>query len=76
MKKTALLPLLFVLTACQVTVLSSSDDEITYGHVGTSLNATGTKANTYCAQFGDRKAVLAVTNTDQTVSTFKCVDKE
>lgn len=75
MKKTVLL-LLLVLTACQVAVLSSSEDEITYGHVGTSLNATGTKANTYCAQFGDKKAVLAVTNTEQTVSTFKCVDKE
>ena len=75
MKKTALL-LLFVLSACQVTVLSSGEDEITYGHFGTSLNATGTKANTYCAQFGDKKAVLEVTNTEQTVSTFKCVDKE
>ena len=75
MKKTVLL-LLLVLTACQVAVLSSSEDEITYGHVGTSLNAPGTKANTYCAQFGDKKAVLAVTNTEQTVSTFKCVDKE
>ncbi len=75
MKKGVLL-LLLVLTACQVAVISSSEDEITYGHLGTSINATGTKANEHCAQFGDKKAVLAVTNTDQTVSTFKCVDKD
>ncbi len=75
MKKAVLL-LLLALTACQVVILSSSEDEITYGHLGTSINATGTKANVYCAQFGDKKAVLAVTNTEQTVSTFKCVDKE
>ena len=74
MKKAALL-LFFVLTACQVAVISASEDEITYGHVGTSLSATGTQANEHCAQFGDKKAVLAVTNTEQTVSTFKCVDK-
>ena len=75
MKKAALL-LLLVLAACQVTILSSSEEEITYGHFGTSISATGTKANVHCAQFGDKKAVLAVTNTEQTISTFKCVDKE
>lgn len=75
MKKAVLL-LLLVLTACQVVILSSSEDEITYGHLGTSIGAAGTKANLHCARFGDKKAVLAVTNTDQTVSTFKCVDKK
>lgn len=75
MKKVVFL-LIFALAACQVVVQSSSEDEITYGHFGTSISATGTKANLHCAQFGDKKAVLAVTNTDQTVSTFKCVDKD
>lgn len=74
MKKAALF-LLLALTACQVAIISSSEDEITYGHLGTSISATGTKANAHCAQFGDKKAVLAVTNTEQTISTFKCVDK-
>ncbi len=73
--KNAILLLLLVLTACQVAIISSSEDEITYGHVGTSISAAGTKANEYRAQFGDKKAVLAVTNTEQTISTFKCVDK-
>ena len=75
MKKAVLL-LLLVLTACQVVIISSSEEEITYGHLGTSISAAGSKANEHCAQFGERKAVLAVTNTEQTVSTFKCVDKE
>lgn len=75
MKKAVLL-LLLVLTACQVAIISSSEDEITYGHVGTSISAAGTKATAHCAQFGDKKAVLVVTNTEQNVSTFKCVDKK
>ena len=75
MRKAALL-LLAVLTACQVNIISSSEEEITYGHLGTSISATGTKANEHCAQFGDKKAVLLVTNTEQTISTFKCVDKD
>ncbi len=75
MKKAVLLVLL-ALTACQVVIISSSEDEITYGHLGTSISATGTRANVHCRQFGDKKAVLAVTNTEQTVSTFKCVDEK
>ena len=75
MKKAALLPLL-ALAACQVVIISSSEDEITYEHIGTSISAAGTKANAHCAQFGDKKADLALTNTEQNVSTFNCVDKK